>query len=318
MRIARLLLVAVALPAGAQTILRVPGSAMSPSIIRGFGGEQPRVAIGVTTTSSATVRDTLGVLVTAVAPDSPAEKAGIAEGDRIASVNGVSLQLAATDVDEWEMAGAMSRRLTRELDKLKVGDDVELRVHSGGKAKTVRLKTVAPDDLYESFARRSATDRATLGISIGTTGSSRDTLGVFVMSVDDGGPAAKAGIEEGARIASINGVDLRGPRPNDDEFVLRATNVNRLERELGRARPGDEVELRVYYNGQFKNVKVRTIAASERPRRNRSITIMGDGGSGIPPIAPLLDGIRTEVGRSLGSGMGRAMTLPRIGNRVVW
>ena len=33
--------------------------------------------------------------------------------------------------------------------------------------------------------------------------------------------------------------------------------MSRLEREVSRAKPGDEVDLRVYYNGQYRNVKVK-------------------------------------------------------------
>ena len=127
MRIVTLLLVAAALPASAQVnVLRVPGGGGVTTAFGGGFNDAARVAIGVTTTSSATSRDTLGVLVTSVRSGSPADKAGIGEGDRISSINGVSLKLASADVDEYEIAGAMSRRLTRELNKLKAGDEVEL------------------------------------------------------------------------------------------------------------------------------------------------------------------------------------------------
>ena len=46
-----------------------------------------------------------------------------------------------------------------------------------------------------------------LGVSTSTAGE-RDTLGLFVSAVTPGGPAEKAGIEEGHRIAAINGVSL--------------------------------------------------------------------------------------------------------------
>ena len=121
MRIVSLLLVAAALPASAQVnVLRVPGGGVATAFGGGFN-DAARVAIGVTTTSSTSSLDTLGVLVTSVRTGSPADKAGIGEGDRIASIDGVSLKLAPADIDEYEMAGAMSRRLTRELNKLKVG-----------------------------------------------------------------------------------------------------------------------------------------------------------------------------------------------------
>src|SRR6185437_16101500 len=172
-------------------------------------GDQPRVAIGVTTTSEAEARDTLGVLITSVRAGSPAEKAGLEEGDRIQSLNGVSLRLASADVGDAEMAGVMGRRLVRELDKLHAGDAVDLRVYSDGHVKSVNVKTVDRDDL-ETERPRSLANRAALGMSIGINGTERDTLGVFVMGVDDDGPAAKAGIQEGSRIVSINGVDVRG------------------------------------------------------------------------------------------------------------
>src|SRR5436190_11878582 len=91
-----------------------------------FGDDdENRAVIGITT-STGSRRDTLGVLVSSVTAGGPAEKAGLEEGNRIASINGVNLKVAAADVDDWDMSSIMSRRLTRELGKLKAGDDVEL------------------------------------------------------------------------------------------------------------------------------------------------------------------------------------------------
>ncbi|HEY4306255.1 MAG TPA: PDZ domain-containing protein [Gemmatimonadaceae bacterium] len=319
MRIVTLLLVAAALPASAQVnVLRVPGGFASNFGV-GFN-DASRVAIGVTTSSSATSRDTIGVLVTSVQSGSPADKAGIGEGDRISAINGVSLKLAAADIAEYEVASAMTRRLTRELNKLKAGDEVELHVYSNGQNKTVRVRTVSPDDLYASLTPRRDSDRATLGLNLGTTGSSRDTIGVFVMSVTDGGPAAKAGIEEGSRIASINGVDVRGRREvEDDEYILRTANVSRLEREIAKINPGDDVDLRIFYNGQYKNVKVKSTRTIDLPRRNRSITILG-GDTFAGPLPEIVSRIPIDIGRMTSSGMGRAFGRVSIagGNRVVW
>src|SRR5437868_7260898 len=47
--------------------------------------------------------------------------------------------------------------------------------------------------------------RAALGLELRTTGTRRDTLGVFVEAVTPKGPAEAAGIVEGDRIAAING-----------------------------------------------------------------------------------------------------------------
>jgi C-terminal processing protease CtpA/Prc len=307
---------AMASPAVAQMPVLRPGTVRIGQIVTNV----PRVGIGVTTTSAVSSRDTLGLLVTSVRPGSPADKAGIEEGNRISSINGVSLRLAAADVGEYEMANVMSRRLTRELEKLKAGDEVTLQVYAGGQTKTVRAKTVEPSELSE--VRRSMDERATLGLNIGLTGSARDSIGVFVMSVIDGGPAAKAGIEEGTRIASINGVDLRTKHEPDDDYVLRTTNVNRLERELGKVKPGDDVDLRLYYAGQFRNVKVKTVRMTDLPRsRNRAITIMGGDNMRMSlPMPPLPPDFGDNIRRAVEGAVTVGRTIPRVmfGNRVVW
>lgn len=283
---------------------------------------QPKAVIGVATTSGSTSRDTLGVLVSSVRPDSPAERAGINEGDRIASVNGVSLKLSPADVGDEGMAGAMARRLSRELEKLNPGDEVDLRVVSGGQTKTLKIKTVAPPESSDmrSFVSRAA-DRPTLGLTIALTGSNRDSLGVFVIAADDSGPAAKAGIVEGSRIASINGVDLRPSRSADEnEPMVRVSNANRLERELSHTKPGDDVDLRVYSNGQYRDVKVKVARASDLPPRHRMMTFIGHDDMMVPsfrsPVVsfqmpPMSAEIRQTV-ESLRAGMGG------FGRRVDW
>lgn len=301
------------------------------TVYRLFGA--PRAVIGVTTSGSASSRDTLGVFVSEVQTGSPAEKAGVEEGNRIASINGVSLRLSSADIEDPEMASVMTRRLTRELDKLKPGDEVDLRVYADGRFKDVKVKTMAPDDLYQSAVRHSTDERATLGLRIGTTGSARDTLGVFVMGLVDNGPAAKAGIEEGSRIASINGVDVRGRRSGEDEDMMRSSGVSRLEREISRLKPGDDATLRVYYNGQYRNVTVKSVRMGDLPRRGTHISIMGDDNMWVPPMPPMpprieIDGPRIgeEVRRALetarvatsGALLGAGRAIGRFGNRVVW
>jgi len=287
----------------------------------------PRAVIGISTSSASSSRDTLGLLVSSVRADSPAEKTGIVEGNRIASINGVSLKLSPVDVGDDEMADVMSRRLSRELDRIKPGDEIELRVYTDGQSKSVRVKTMAPEDLYQSPERRRQLDRPTLGIALAMTGSARDTLGVFVLSVDDGGPAAKAGIEEGSRIASINGVDVRGRRSDTDDedvVIMRSRGTDRLTREIERLKPGDDADLRVYYNGQYRNVKAKVARFGDLPRRNRALMITSDGGFGgmgamsidaarvgdemrraMDEARVATDRAMAGVGRGLGAGFGR-------------
>lgn len=262
---------------------------------RGFGfsfaDDENRSVIGITT-STGSARDTLGVLVSSVTPGGPAEKAGIEEGNRIAAINGVNLKLAPADVGDWDMASVMSRRLTRELGKVKPGSDVELRMYSGGQTRAVKVRTVAYDSLYRTERRwrddrDDRDDRAALGVSLGSRGSKRDTLGVLVVWADDDGPAVRAGIEEGNRIAAINNVDLRVSREDAGDDMISNAKVQRLQRALEKVKPGDEVELRVYTEGTTRTLKVKTVPLSTLSRR-RSI-MFGPGAIALPrmPMPPM-------------------------------
>src|SRR5450631_3502482 len=93
-----------------------------------------RAMLGISTGSSGK-RDTLGLLIESVTPGSPAEKAGLEEGNRVASINGVSLKLSREDAGESDMSGTMTNRLVREMRKLKAGDEASLELWAGGRYK---------------------------------------------------------------------------------------------------------------------------------------------------------------------------------------
>jgi serine protease Do len=278
-------------PAGAQE----PGASRvriaSPSIYRLDGEPAHRAALGIVATTSGTLRDTLGVMISSVTKGSPAEKAGLEEGNRIVAVNGVSLRSNAADVEDADMAGALTRRLTRELGKAKPGDEVELKVYRDGRTQTIKVKTADSGDLFRRteparLTREERENRPALGFSIGSTGSRRDTLGVLVLSVADSTPAAKAGIEEGNRIAAINGVNLRVAREDAGDRMLGSTKAQRLQREISALKPGDNVTLKVYSEGRFRDVTLKVARAGDLPRNANGMTIFGDGLTGM--YAPLM------------------------------
>lgn len=109
-----------------------------------------RPAIGVQLNPTGTVRDTIGVFVSRVVPKGPAEKAGIIEGDRIVSINGVDLRVNAADAEDGYAANLPSRRLTREVGKLNPGNVANLRVWSGGRVRDVPVTVGNAWDLRES------------------------------------------------------------------------------------------------------------------------------------------------------------------------
>ena len=254
--------------------------------------DRDRAAIGIST-SSGGMRDTLGLLVSSVTAGGPADKAGIEEGNRLVSINGVNLRLSAADAREGDMDGIVNRRLIRELERIKAGDDVDLRVWTGGQTKTVKVKTVAVEDLPSRMrtARRELEDRPALGLSLSATGSRRDTLGMLVVRVTTDGPAEKAGIIEGDRVSAINGVGLRVAAEDAGDGYMSSARMNRYRRELTKTSVGEDVELRVLSNGQSKTIRIKPVRAGDLPRDRGSVMIIGDGAVSIGDMFPALPAI---------------------------
>lgn len=124
----------------------------------------------------------------------------------------------------------------------------------------------------------SAIKRAVIGVEVQTTGTKRDTLGVFIARVTPDGPAEKAGIVEGDRIASINGVDLRVPAADVDDSYTAGLAAHRLMREMQKLTPGAQVSLRVTSGGRIRDVQVTSIRASELRK------LSGEFGLSFPPM----------------------------------
>lgn len=269
----------------------------------------PRIGVYL---GESSMRDTLGVLVNSVVENGPAAKAGIKEGDRIQSIGGVNLKMTRDDAGDDGLNGMMSKRLVRELDKLKAGDEVELRVYSGGATKTVRIKTVASREIETSSHALTTTrpllhefrdDRAALGISLGGPVTKRDTLGVFVMSVTPNGPAEKAGIVEGERIAKINGVDLRVPSEEAGDADLSRARSRRLNQEVSKLAAGDAVTLTVVSGGRSRDVKVTAVKASELSDADGfNFFFNGDGALTFPRLENFRFGPNNLEFRSLPRG----------------
>ena len=100
----------------------------------------PRVLLGIEISMSGTSRDTLGPLVSAVTSGSPADRAGLQERERIAEVNGMSLRVSREDIGSKDAEDLVYRRLARELEALRPGDAVSMRVFGGARLRTVTIR----------------------------------------------------------------------------------------------------------------------------------------------------------------------------------
>ena len=99
-----------------------------------------RTLLGLVLAPSGTDRDTLGLLVTAVTKSSPAERAGIDEGNRLAEINGIDLRVQPSDVGDRNAGDVPQRALAKALRSVRPGDDVSLRVFGAGRMRSVNLQ----------------------------------------------------------------------------------------------------------------------------------------------------------------------------------
>jgi hypothetical protein len=153
---------------------------------------------------------------------------------------------------------------------------VECRVFRGGDRGDSALRNRMFYRMDSAMAKRAA-----LGLELRTTGTKRDTLGVFVEAVTPKGPAETAGIIEGDRIASINGLDLRTSAGDTEDSYTNGLAAHRLSREVQKLSPGSRVNLRVYSGGRFRDVQVTAGKASDVMRLGNRFRYMMPGMDGM-------------------------------------
>ncbi|HPA84730.1 MAG TPA: DegQ family serine endoprotease [Deltaproteobacteria bacterium] len=151
------------------------------------------------------IKDTKGVLVSQVLSDSPAEKAGMRQGDVIVSLNGKPVDTAAA--------------LRNEIAMTAPGTSVKVGVIRDGKTKTLSVKvekmsedklTASRSESMKDLGMNVAALTDELAKQYGHEGES----GVLVTGVEPGSIAARAGIRPGVLIKEAN----RRPVKNIKEF----------------------------------------------------------------------------------------------------
>jgi serine protease Do len=167
-------------------------------------------------------KDTKGVLISDVVPDSPAAKAGLKPGDI----------LLEFESKKTEAPGD----LQRSVGLAAPGTSVKMKVWREGGEKTVDVKIgEAPDD--REAQQRSGPGRTTpsaLGLDVRPITPEvarqlnlRTNEGVIVARVDEGSPAAEAGIQRGDVIREINRQKVRN-QADYDRLVKDVKDGDRL------------------------------------------------------------------------------------------
>ena len=158
------------------------------------------------------LKDNKGALVSQVVPNSPAEKAGIEQGD-------VILQFDGKEVSD-------SKELPRIVASTPVGKNVTVQIARDGKVTDRQVKLGEMEEKAE-VAKTPSTHKR-LGIAVQNLtpeiakglGLKKET-GVVVSQVEPGSPASDAGIQTGDVIREVN----RKPVKDVEDFVQKIEKV---------------------------------------------------------------------------------------------
>lgn len=139
-----------------------------------------------------------GALVSSVAPESAAQKAGLQPGDVILSYNGTPIN--------------RSSELTAQIGAAKPGDKAQFEIWRNGKRQEVSTTLTAATGTMASAESTDAAPKGRLGLAVRPlTQEERQDGGINggLIVQQSGGPAARAGIQPGDIIISVNGKPVK-------------------------------------------------------------------------------------------------------------
>ena len=169
------------------------------TVVRGMLGVQIQV-VTPELAKSFGLKEPLGALVAEVNPDSPAAKIGLQRGDIITEFNGTPIK---------EM-----HELPRLVANTPPGSSASLKVLRQGKEKTftVTIAEMKPEQMSRFMEPEGEPEKSSLGMmvqelnpQIARSLQLKETSGIVVVQVEQGSPAAEAGIRPGDLIVEING-----------------------------------------------------------------------------------------------------------------
>jgi len=147
-------------------------------------------------------KDTKGVLVSDVIPDSPAAKAGLKPGDILLDFDGKKVEAPAD--------------LQRTVGLTQPGQDAKMKVWRDQSEKTIDIKIGEAPDEKEVQQRPARATPSTLGLEVRPITPDlarqlnlKSTDGVIVARVEEGSAAGEAGVQRGDVIREINRQKVR-------------------------------------------------------------------------------------------------------------
>lgn len=205
-------------------------------VTRGFLGVETQPVTAAIAPGLNLAADARGALVAAIAPDSPAARAGLQPGDVLQTVNGAQVrsphELAATVAD------------------VKPGQTATIGLVRDGKPTSLEVKLTAMPDEQQAAAEQ-ASGQGRIGVALAPLSPElRDRLdlpaqqkGVVVAGVQPGSPAAAAGLREGDLLVGVGARAVDAPA--EAVSAIRAA-----------AKDGRQVALRIMREGQARFIAV--------------------------------------------------------------
>ncbi|MEZ0230012.1 MAG: PDZ domain-containing protein [Planctomycetota bacterium] len=198
----------------------------------------PRLGLSIATTAEPSLQ---GVKVAEVDADGPAAKAGIKAGDLLLSLDGARI-VEAYDIE-------------KELALLGQGSAVELALVRGGKKLSINvtLGAAKPEAATTPTSTPVTTESGApdgkpyLGITV----DEKDD-GLFVKSVVEDGPAAKAKLAVGAKIVSIDGKAI--------------AKKSEMIEAVAKKSPGDKLKIQIENAEGFHKTVTVTLGTKDAPK----------------------------------------------------
>jgi serine protease Do len=164
------------------------------------------------------VKEKEGVIVAQIHQGTGAEKAGLASGDIMKSVDDKAIK--------------NTNELIKEIQKKKVGQKVKLNVVRDGKPMTIEVTLTAMPDKPEALKEKEGEEKLgarvqelTPQLSARYRISSEIKRGVIVISVEEGSPADELGLQEGDVVLEINRKKIETTK--DFERAIKDVNLDK-------------------------------------------------------------------------------------------
>jgi serine protease Do len=167
------------------------------------------------------LKEARGAVVSDLTEKSPAQDAGIKQGDTILDFNGQAIK--------------ESRDLSRVVASVKPGTEVPVNLIRDGKAMTLKVKIgVMPSDTPRMAGKAEAPSNAVAGLGL-EVAPADDGAGVKILKVDPKSAAAEKGIKAGDTILEIAGEVVNSPAD-----VARVLSSDKSKRVLMLLKDGED------------------------------------------------------------------------------